>query len=121
MSISCIRRVAGRPRPFNEYSPAGALLRRRPELVERNVKLRAGRRILDLRLPVGDAHRVMPEQNEQTPVVNDEIADPHLIRSRGHRRSLSLQPSVFGPPAWIPGSAVPGRAIEPPVSGVPRP
>src|SRR5215470_15452794 len=86
MSISCIRREAGRTRPFNEYSSVGDVLRSRLELVERDLELPAVRGVLNLRLPVGDAHRVMPEQDEQTPVVNDEIADTHVSRSRGHRK-----------------------------------
>src|SRR4051812_38101131 len=98
MSISCIDARAGRTRPFNEYSSAEwpspgrvGVLRSGAELLERDGELLARRGILNLGLAVGDAHRVVPDEDEQPPVVSDEIADTHVSRSRGpagrsHRR-----------------------------------
>ena len=66
-----------------EYSSGSGVetLRLRPlglELGEQYDEPLARLRILDLRAPVRHAHGVVAQQNKDTPVVEDSVADPHL-------------------------------------------
>jgi hypothetical protein len=50
----------------------------RLELVVQHVETFTRRRVENLRTAVGNAHRVVPDEYEHTPVMNDVVTDPHL-------------------------------------------
>ena len=67
----------------------------RHEVVERHVEALAGRRVDDFGAPVGHAHRIVSEQHEDTPRIDDFVADSHENR-RGHRSSRAIGAGAGG-------------------------
>jgi hypothetical protein len=71
------------------------------EFRERHDEPFARARILDLRAPVRHAHGLVPEQNEDTPVVEDSIADPHFEATEVEDTAVR-RASAGAKPAQIP-------------------
>ena len=101
------------PRPHLEYSSGcgvGTLRRRRQllELVVCNLEVLTRRRIIHLRTPIWDAHRLEANEDQHTPVKGDSISDLHSRsdsfdrHSRGRSGSLNRAVTAHGSLAFEP-------------------